>query len=493
MNTRSILRASLVACLLVPMSCKKEQAKTAPADEEEVAEKHSTETNDGVSGKKSARPEEVLLETAVERRLYSNRIEASSFAWGNYNRFHENYHPKYLMDGDPKTTWLEDVPGNGIGEWIRVATSPITEATKLRLRMQNGYHKSESLFKKNSRIKAVQVKVLPDGATKRFDLPDSMDWQELELEFEATRVEGVELTVLEAYGGTKYEDLCISELEVYVTGRTPDNPMFEAKKLAEVQTWKEGRLTAAKMFEGAAAKELPIKSAYKVVPGEKYESVGKGVDPYQVDDAGLVALRMLATLRDLKLGEGGLIDRAEASIKEKFEGWSHHRPAIKNPILLPDVDGLISFRVNRSNAGYAAAPFEMPALRRGKSLAQNRRIALFESKSKKITSQDGCKRGQVLARRPPGAKGPNASELLVWHCLELEEREDVYSFRSWELLEYDDEGWLRLSIGPHTAMVFNWEKSESGVVLKSADRVSRWSDQVAHLQPIERSSAPKKK
>ncbi len=483
MIKRSLLRASL--CLLVPMACKKEQANiTVPVDEQEAVDTHSEETNDGVSDKKNKRPEEVLLKTAVERRLYSNRIEASSFAWGNYNRFHENYHPKYLMDGDPKTTWLEDVPGNGKGEWIRVATSPITDATKLRLRMQNGYHKSESLFKKNSRIRAMEVKVLPNGPTKHFDLPDSMDWQELAIDFDPQRVEGLEMKMLDAYAGSKYEDLCVSELEVYVTGRTPENPTFEAKKLAEVQAWKEGRLTAAKMFAGATAGELPIKSAYNVVKGEKYERVGESEVPYEVGDSHPVALRMLATLSKLNLGDKALVERAKASITANFEGWTHLRPVVKNPMVWPDVDGLVLFRRNRDRFDVSSV-FEMPAIGKRKSLANNRRIALFESKPMKISSDDSCKKGQVLARRPLGAKGPNANELLIWHCVEADEREGVYRYRAWKLLEYDEGGWLRLAVGQHSAVVFDWKNTESGVVLVSADRVARWTNQVAHLQSIE--------
>ncbi len=488
MNLQWMMRCGLGMCTVLAAGCAKNE-KPSP---------QTTETRESSKGKavgatsavvptdpvekKAQRPEEVLLKTPVERRLYSDRIEASSFAWGNYNRFHENYHPNYLMDGDPVTTWLEDAPGNGIGEWVRIATSPIAGATKLRLRMQNGYHKSESLFKKNSRVKSMAIKVLPDGPTKTFDVADSMEWQELEMGFAATTFQGIELKMLDAYGGTKYKDLCISDVELFVTGLTPENPAFEAKKLAQVKAWKDSRLAAAKIFENAAANELPIKSGYSVVAGEKKRIKA-------AEDFG-AATQMLAILGEQAPESQALISRAQAALASKFQGWEHYRPVIKNPIKLPDVDGLVSFREDRSSYGWRDHVFELPAMQNGKSLVQNQRIALFESKQKNIESGNECDAGRVHAQRPGEEVGPNADELLVWRCFEEEEREGVYRYMTWELLEYDENGWLRIAVGPSSAHVFNWEKSESGIVLASATRVSRWGKGLMHLKASE--ATPKK-
>jgi hypothetical protein len=493
MNLQSMLSVSLglgLGACVIASGCSTDESGAKPEKTKVVADKENAAI--GTSGVIAAEPRqserpaaETLLEAPVERRLYSDRIEASSFAWGNYNRFHENYHPNYLMDGDPVTTWLEDVPGNGIGEWVRIGTSPIEGTTKIRLRMQNGYHKSESLFKKNSRVKAMEIKVLPDGPTKRFEIADTMDWQELEMGFAATKFEGVELKMLEAFGGTKYEDLCISDVELYVTGRTPENPAFEAKKLAQVKEWKQSRIDAAKMFVDAAASELPIKSAYKVVMSDTRTKF-KGADDY------IVGAAMLAILAKEPNVDAELVSRANAALASKFAGWRHYRPVIKNPIKVPDVDGLVSFRVDRSSYGWRNDVFELPALKKGKSLAQNQRVALFESKDKKMKSGLECKSGREHAQRPADAEGPNASELLVWRCFEEEEREGVYRYMSWELLEYDEDGWLRLAIGPQSAHVFHWAKGETGVTLASASRVIRWGNKMAHLKAAEATGAAPK-
>ncbi len=479
MNLPSMLLGLGLGACMIASGCSKDEkggkGETSKAREKNAATGETVEAGTA-KARKSERPEaEDLLATPVERRLYSDHIEASSFAWGNYNRFHENYHPNYLMDGDPTTTWLEDVPGNGIGEWVRITTSPIEGTTKMRLRMQSGYHKSESLFQKNSRVKAMEIKILPNGPTKRFEVADSMEWQNLEMGFGATKFVGVELKILEAYGGTKYDDLCISDVELYVTGRTPENPAFEAKKLAHVKEWKQSRIDAAKMFEDAASNDLPIKSGYKVVMSDTETKFGSG-DDYTV---GIEMVDLLAKEPGV---DAEIVARAKAALSSKFAGWKHYRPVIKNPIKVPDVDGLVSFRVDRSSYGWRNDVFELPALKKGKSLAQSKRVALFEAKNKKMVSGLECKKGREHAQRPPGEVGPNASELLVWRCFEEEEREGVYHYMAWELLEYDEDGWLQLAVGPQTAQVFHWDKADSGVVLASASRVSRWGQKMSHLR-----------
>ncbi|MBL4636660.1 MAG: hypothetical protein JKY56_22610, partial [Kofleriaceae bacterium] len=154
----------------------------------------------------------VAVAAQVEHRLYSDKIEASSFLWGNTNRFQENYHPNYLMDGDPKTTWIEGGTGDGNGEWVRIHTSTIEEATKLRLRLRNGYHKSKDLYGQNARIKELKLRILPGGTTQTILLADKMEWLEVQMPLSGGNFEGVTLEIVSTYPGTKYEDTCISDV-----------------------------------------------------------------------------------------------------------------------------------------------------------------------------------------------------------------------------------------------------------------------------------------
>src|SRR5712671_5542447 len=101
----------------------------------------------------------------VERRLHIAQAEASSFDKNDYNRFEENYLPLYVADDDPSTAWTEGVPGDGAGQWLRVRFSSMKGATKVRLRIRNGYQKSHKRFVDNERARKVTFKLLPGGAT----------------------------------------------------------------------------------------------------------------------------------------------------------------------------------------------------------------------------------------------------------------------------------------------------------------------------------------
>ena len=210
-------------------------------------------------------PPPKLHDQPVERRLYSDRIESSSFLWTDWNKFQENYHPNYIMDGDPATAWVEGADTSGKGEWVRVHLSPVEGATKVRLRVQNGYHKSKTLHEKNARLKEVEVKALPSGFTHKATLKDDMEWQEIAFEQPAGKLEAIELSVASVFEGSKYTDLCVSDLEVFVTGLNVENPAFEKAKLDELLAWKKNRLAAAAVLGSKKATELPILPGYRLV------------------------------------------------------------------------------------------------------------------------------------------------------------------------------------------------------------------------------------
>src|SRR6186997_155240 len=189
----------------------------------------------------------VALAEPVERRLHADQAAASSFLWNDWNRFQENYHPLYIGDDDPKTAWVEGVEGNGEGEWIRLAVSELDGATRVRLRLRAGYHKSKSLFAANARPRDVTIKLSPSEVTKKVTLEDRGDgWQEVLVDQPAGKLDGVELVIGSVYPGSKYTDTCISDAQIFVTAETRENPAFEKSKLAKILAWKGERAEAAR-------------------------------------------------------------------------------------------------------------------------------------------------------------------------------------------------------------------------------------------------------
>ena len=159
---------------------------------------------------------------AIERRLHSDNIAASSFLWNDWNKFVENYHPNYVADDDPATAWVEGANGSGAGEWLHIQTTPLDRTTRIRLRVRNGYQKSKDLFRANARVKGATLRLLPSKIERKVTLADQDGWQDVAIDQPAGLVRRVELSITSVYEGSKYEDLCISDVQVFATSQTPD-------------------------------------------------------------------------------------------------------------------------------------------------------------------------------------------------------------------------------------------------------------------------------
>ncbi len=121
------------------------------------------------------------------------------------------YHPGYLFDGRLDFGWVEGVKGPGLGESMALTfTAPLTITA---IEVWNGYQRSEDHFKKNARAKKVTVTV--DGAEPiELSLKDAQGSQKLMLP-KPVSTKSLTLTIKEAYPGSKYDDLVLSELRVW--------------------------------------------------------------------------------------------------------------------------------------------------------------------------------------------------------------------------------------------------------------------------------------
>lgn len=412
-----------------------------------------------------AKPE--LLETATARRLHVDRAEASSFLWNDWNRFQENYHPLYLVDDDPKTAWVEGADGSGAGQWIRLHVTPVDEATAVKLELKNGYHKSKSLFVKNARAKKLTVTLLPSGTKKAFDLADSMDVASLSLEQPPGPLEAVQLTVDEVYEGQKYADLCLSDIELHVTSRTPENPAFEKAKLDKVRAWKQERLEAARLFASNAGKQMPVGTSYRVV-GAK--AIGK-LDGVAKDDpiarASAVAKRSIG---DLAMNKDA-VARAEQALESKFAGWKPVSAVVKKGRKVPAVDGLhIPYADELSGPYPRNDSYTLPLPGLVEFLTSDR-VSLFEATGAPSIADAlagkprACKRESdtpTFFYFQPPEKGGVTTELLVVQCGMIAERDSYYGYATLQLLEYDDTGKLAAIVDPASVSAFTWTDARLG-------------------------------
>ncbi len=421
-------------------------------------------------------PPPKLLDQPVERRLYSDRIEASSFLWTDWNKFQENYHPNYILDGDPATAWVEGADSSGKGEWVRVHLSPVEGATKIRLRIQNGYHKSKVLYGKNARLKKVEIALLPGNATHAAELKDAMEWQEITFEQPAGKLEAIELRAADVYEGSKYTDLCVSDLEIYVTGLTAENPAFEKAKLDQLLAWKRNRIAAAKILGGAGAGDLPILPGYRVTEGDKtppdFKEDGK---PYH-------ELRSSLRLAAERGAPADPVERANAALATNFKDWVRLQVVARHPLELPDVDGLRAANDIEMAYGGPDGLFVLPSSQQG-VLLNSGALSTFDTKGANPIDTPSCKKGTSEFMRPPRAAGggPALRELLHVRCVTEETREGEATYMAWQVLEFDADGNLILVAGPVSSVTwFEWKKSDKGSPVLSGGGRLRYPG-----QPIE--------
>ncbi len=124
-----------------------------------------------------------------------------------------SYDPENVVDGKYKTAWVENDSGDGIGEWIELELEH--EEMISEIYIANGYQSSEKSFNLNNRVKKLRLD-FSDGSSYEFTLSGKYSDQPESIELpDSVTASSVRITILSVYSGTKYNDTCISEIEVY--------------------------------------------------------------------------------------------------------------------------------------------------------------------------------------------------------------------------------------------------------------------------------------
>lgn len=136
-----------------------------------------------------------------------------------------DYKVQNIMDRDWDTAWVEGVPGNGIGEWLEIvnlgSNNRGMKQTLSGMFIINGYVQNENgdgqsrrLYEANNRVKRIGIS-FSDGSYIERELQDHKSfYQEIEFDREVETT-SVKIKILEVYPGSKYDDTCISEIELY--------------------------------------------------------------------------------------------------------------------------------------------------------------------------------------------------------------------------------------------------------------------------------------
>lgn len=108
-----------------------------------------------------------------------------------------------LFDRDLETVWAEGTPGYGEGSTINFSFEIPQRITALLI--NNGHQRDREMFSRNGKLKEFTL----DGKT--YVLANRPGLQVVPLK-EVVEKKEITLTVVSHYPGTKYEDLCLSEL-----------------------------------------------------------------------------------------------------------------------------------------------------------------------------------------------------------------------------------------------------------------------------------------
>ena len=402
----------------------------------------------------------------VERRLHSDNIEASSFLWNDWNKFVENYHPNYVADDDPVTAWVEGAKSSGAGEWLRVHVTPLEKTTRVRLRVRNGYQKTKDLWKANARAKAVTVRLLPGKVEKKVTLTDSDGWQEIVVDQPSGPLKAVELAVGSVYEGSRYSDLCISDVQVLATSETPDNPAFEKSKLASLMSWRTARIDAAKLFAGKKV-ELPIYPSYELVQKiePREDATGDNLEQAAADPGFAKEWKDAIATAQAILHDDSKLVRAQLAPKSQAK--------------LVEVDGLgitnLYQVAGQEGPMLSADELRLPMLGLVSAMFADQ-LRVLDVKDKQTVSE------YELSERPCGADvawvsraqpkegGPQrVVAIVVGKCERLSSRIGSYYARTSETMIYDATGKLVLVVGPGHVEGYRW-KDDGGKPMLAGGR-----------------------
>lgn len=119
------------------------------------------------------------------------------------------YGPENLFDERGETAWVENDPGDGIGQTITLDFG--RDRRLAGFEISNGYDKDQKTWRNNSRVSSFEL-AMSDGRTVAADLPDSRGANVFEFGGAVT-TRSLQLTILDVFPGEKYRDTAISQLK----------------------------------------------------------------------------------------------------------------------------------------------------------------------------------------------------------------------------------------------------------------------------------------
>lgn len=195
----------------VPAEIPEEEKDTEPSEEETPVE---TETSAQTETPKEE-PKQEYFKLVNADEIDFSKYQKLSAASTEENSVKESesydYSAKSAVDGDVSTSWQENEEGAGEGKGFQMT---LDEPHKIRyVVLHLGNWRSDQLWDYNARPKTLTIQV---GDQQVKDVEFSNEKKKFCLSFdEPVEASYISLYIKEAYEGSRWQDNCISEVELY--------------------------------------------------------------------------------------------------------------------------------------------------------------------------------------------------------------------------------------------------------------------------------------
>ncbi len=143
---------------------------------------------------------------------FETQVSASSYFWSEfYESKNISYSPGMVLDARPRTSWIEGVDGSGVGEWIQLDFGENINVGSIYILNGLGDVTGEYYYK-NHRVKKMLLE-FSNGDQQIIELEDNFI-REQEIKIDDKTTSYIKFTILDVYGGSKYDDTCIGSISI---------------------------------------------------------------------------------------------------------------------------------------------------------------------------------------------------------------------------------------------------------------------------------------
>jgi hypothetical protein len=456
----------------------------------------------------------------TERRLYPSRADANDF-------YDLDLHPFFAIDTDTTTSWGSELKTNeyvtSTDPRLKLTFSDVEGATQIRVRLQ-------TIGVNTGKPKTIVLTALPGEQTMTHELKSTDEWQEIIFELINTKsdskpastsapanneivVRALEIKIKDIHKeevkdapedkkedkedeeDDDYEDyddtevqtyLGISEVELFVTGLTKENPALEKDKLENILNWKKARNAVVKI----KGTPLPLAKEYKAyVLTDVLKDLWEKEDEEDEDEYNpmydeLIYEAAFTYLQKYAPSQAkDAIARANEALESEQDKWvplNVASTAFKPYVVPPKITGVsYYFTDDPFSLSSGGSEFYLPEFEFGTLLLQDQ---LEFKDSKAFNRPDDCyDTDQIFFWRRAEANPTAPKELIFESCFSVEVRGGAQKARALQFLEYDDKGRLVLWVNPHTVQWFDWREVDgksflSGIVRLTPESIVRFID-----------------